>query len=160
MSHYMYCMKRAVYKISQSEIINIFFYFSPSVFMPHPQGRKLSMVLYAAFWLIFQKYKALLCHIPCVIIRGPFINYHKLVVKINSLLLFVRFSILQPQDRILTWVRQATSVNFLRAYIGLVVSHSLCCHWRAVQKFFKFHIYIFLKSILIYLIIFNTSAPR
>ena len=57
MSHYMYCMKRAVHKISQSEIINdlFFFCFSPSVFMPHPQGRKLSMVLYAAFWLYCPK---------------------------------------------------------------------------------------------------------
>ena len=46
----MYDMKRAVHKISQSEIINNFFVFvlAHQFFIPHPQGRKSSMVLYAA----------------------------------------------------------------------------------------------------------------
>ena len=68
-SHSMYDMKRAVHKISLTELINnIFFCFSPSVFIPHPQGRKLSMVLYAAVGLYFKTAQALLCHIPCVVI--------------------------------------------------------------------------------------------
>ena len=50
-SHSIYCMeKRAVHKISKSEIINIFFsVLAHQFFIPHPQGRMLSMVLYAAF---------------------------------------------------------------------------------------------------------------
>ena len=43
-------MKRAVHKISQSELINnIISFLTHQFFIPHPRGRKLSMVLYAAF---------------------------------------------------------------------------------------------------------------
>ena len=65
----MYDMKRAVHKISLFELINnIFSLLTHQFFIPHPQGRKLSMVLYAAFRGIPKNAQALLCHIPCVVI--------------------------------------------------------------------------------------------
>ena len=56
-SHSMYGMKRAVHKTSESEIIYKFFVFvlAHQFFIPYFKGRKVSMVLYAAFGFILQR---------------------------------------------------------------------------------------------------------